>query len=297
MSAKSYTFIVASGHNGGVRKVRIPAYVFHVLVTLMVVGALTVLAAGASYSRLLWKAANYNAAVDQQAKLERRVEQLQTMVTETNQRFSSLQSLATEVAMSYGVIRFPQTPFALTHAPAETEAAYLQSVDQFSFLADNARFVALASQWPNASPAWRFGMALEHASFAPSVWPVVGHLSGGFGERMDPFTGEGGFHRGVDISAAYGSPVRAAADGLVTAVERRSGYGRLVVVDHGFGVTTWYGHLSGFNTHPGTRIKRGEVVGFVGVSGRSTAPHVHYEVRIDGTPINPWRYLRNSMAD
>jgi murein DD-endopeptidase MepM/ murein hydrolase activator NlpD len=75
-----------------------------------------------------------------------------------------------------------------------------------------------------------------------------------------------------------------------------SGYGRLVIVDHGFGVATWYGHLSTFAVVPGMRIKRGDVIGYVGVSGRTTGPHVHYEVRINGAPVNPMRYLRNSSA-
>ena len=101
----------------------------------------------------------------------------------------------------------------------------------------------------------------------------------------------------MDISTNYGDPVRAAADGLVVEVETRAGYGRMVVVDHGFGTTTCYGHLSGFNTRPGARVKRGDVVGFVGTSGRSSGPHVHYEVRVYGAPVNPWRYLRGNSAD
>jgi murein DD-endopeptidase MepM/ murein hydrolase activator NlpD len=124
----------------------------------------------------------------------------------------------------------------------------------------------------------------------------MGHITGSFGERLDPFSGEGSFHAGVDISSQYGDAVRATADGVVTAVETRAGYGRLVVVDHGFGISTWYGHLSGFNTRPGERVKRGDVVGYVGVSGRVTGPHVHYEVRLYGAPVNPWRYLRSPAS-
>jgi murein DD-endopeptidase MepM/ murein hydrolase activator NlpD len=90
--------------------------------------------------------------------------------------------------------------------------------------------------------------------------------------------------------------VRATADGVVLVMEQRAGYGRLVVIDHGFGVTTWYGHLSGFQTHQGTRVKRGDVIGFEGDSGRSTGPHLHYEVRIYNTPVNPWRYLSTAAT-
>jgi murein DD-endopeptidase MepM/ murein hydrolase activator NlpD len=128
----------------------------------------------------------------------------------------------------------------------------------------------------------------------PSLWPVDGHITASFGERLDPFSGEGEFHTGVDISASYGEPVHATADGVVTTADMHPGYGRLIVIDHGFGVTTWYGHLSTFNTQPGQQVHRGDVIGYVGVSGRSTGPHVHYEVRLNGAPINPWRYLRHS---
>ena len=114
------------------------------------------------------------------------------------------------------------------------------------------------------------------------------------GERLDPFSGEGAFHFGVDISAEYGEGVRAAADrrGRRVSCITHSGYGRLVVVDHGFGVTTWYGHLSSYTVPPGIHVKRGDIIGYVGVSGRTTGPHVHSEIRINDAPVNTMRYLR-----
>jgi murein DD-endopeptidase MepM/ murein hydrolase activator NlpD len=137
---------------------------------------------------------------------------------------------------------------------------------------------------------------LTDSQFTPSLWPVIGHLTAGFGERLDPFSGEGAFHTGVDISSEYGTAVRATADGVVIGAEEHVGYGRLVVLDHGFGVTTFYGHLSAFNVTPGQRVNRGDIIGYVGVSGRSTGPHVHYEVRINGAPVNPMRYLRTTVV-
>jgi murein DD-endopeptidase MepM/ murein hydrolase activator NlpD len=136
-------------------------------------------------------------------------------------------------------------------------------------------------------------MQLSALGIVPTLWPVVGEITGHFGERLDPFSGEGAFHAGLDIASHYGDSVRASADGVVTVVDRRAGYGKLVVIDHGFGVTTWYGHLSNFNTQVGVHVKRGDVIGYEGASGRSTGPHLHYEVRIYNTPVNPWRYLRN----
>lgn len=292
MKLKSYTFFIASNAQGTVRKLRIPFYVLDFLGVLAIIGGATMVAGVASYGRMLWKAVNYNEVRGERDNLKQQYNQLQVMVKETNQRLSSLQSLATEVAMTYGIVRFRQTPFGLSEAPVEPEEAYQKSVEQLHYLVKNATSVAIASQGLHLMP----GRKLEDLTFTPSLWPVMGQVTGSFGERLDPFSGEGAFHSGVDISSQYGDAVRAAADGLVVAVEQRAGYGRMVLVDHGFGISTLYGHLSGFSTRVGARVKRGEVIGTVGMSGRVTGPHVHYEVRLNGTPVNPWRYLRGSTA-
>ena len=299
MRPKAYTFFIASSHRGSVRKVRVPFYVLHLLMLLAIVGGATVLAAVGSYTRMMWKVGNYNSLRREQDTLKRQYEQLQTTVKDTNERLSSLQSLATEVAMTYGFMRFRQTPFGLDEigaagASAGAEAAYEKSVEQFLFLKANPTAVALQTEGLRLMPR----PGLGDARFEPSLWPVIGHITGSFGERLDPFSGEGAFHTGVDISSEYGGEVRAAAEGVVTVVEPHAGYGRLVVLDHGFGISTWYGHLSGFRTQPGALVKRGDVIGYVGVSGRVTGPHVHYEIRIHGAPVNPWRYLRfTSVGD
>jgi murein DD-endopeptidase MepM/ murein hydrolase activator NlpD len=139
-------------------------------------------------------------------------------------------------------------------------------------------------------------MAFADSNYTPSLWPVLGHVTDSFGERLDPFSGEGAFHTGVDVGAEYGAPVHATADGVVTDAGQHSGYGRVVIVDHGFGITTWYAHLSAYAVVAGTRVKRGEVIGYTGISGRSTGPHVHYEVRVNNAPVNPWRYMRNNPS-
>ena len=293
MKFKSYTFFIASSAQGSLRKLRMPFYVLQLLAVLAVVGGATVVAGVASYGRMLWKAVNYNQVRGERDSLKQQYQELQVMVKETNQRLNSLQSLATEVAMTYGIIRFRQTPFGLSEAPVASEEAFQRSLEQFDYLRRNATSVAIASQGLHLMP----GRNLEDLTFTPSLWPVMGRITGSFGERLDPFSGEGAFHAGVDISSEYGDDVRSAADGLVVAVELRAGYGRMILVDHGFGISTLYGHLSSFNTRVGARVKRGEAIGTVGTSGRASGPHVHYEVRIYGTPVNPWRYLRGSAAD
>jgi murein DD-endopeptidase MepM/ murein hydrolase activator NlpD len=135
------------------------------------------------------------------------------------------------------------------------------------------------------------------ANSAPNLWPVEGPITGSFGERIDPFNGEGAFHSGVDISASYGQPVIAPADGTVMFAEFLGGYGKAIMVDHGHGIRTRYGHLSSFAVATGQHIQRGDIIGYVGLSGRSTGPHLHYEVRINDTPVNPYKYLRLTIAN
>jgi murein DD-endopeptidase MepM/ murein hydrolase activator NlpD len=129
------------------------------------------------------------------------------------------------------------------------------------------------------------------AAATPSIWPVVGWLSSPFGSRRDPFTGGADFHPGLDISADYGVPVHAPADGVVTSAGASGNYGNLVVVDHGYGITTRYGHLSRFGVSPGVHVRRGDVIGYVGSTGRSTNAHLHYEILLNGQLTNPLKLL------
>ena len=132
-------------------------------------------------------------------------------------------------------------------------------------------------------------------SSTPSIAPVRGILTDGFGGRSDPFTGEQGTHNAVDISSAVGQAVRAPADGIVVKSEWANGYGNVIYLSHGYGYSTRYGHLSTFAVRPGARVKRGDIIGYVGSTGRSTGPHLHYEVRLNNTPMNPLEYILNAF--
>lgn len=125
------------------------------------------------------------------------------------------------------------------------------------------------------------------AAATPSIWPTIGWLSAGFGERADPFTGEPGYHMGLDISADKGRPIVAPAAGTVESAGWSGNYGNLLVIDHGFGIKTRYGHLSRFAVNAGQQVDRGALVGYVGITGRTTGPHLHYEVLANGKLINP----------
>lgn len=131
----------------------------------------------------------------------------------------------------------------------------------------------------------------------PTLWPADGWVSSGYGYRRDPFTGSREFHAAIDISTRTGEPVYATAHGRVISAGRSGHYGRLIEIDHGFGIQSRYGHLSRFAVVPGTTVRRGDLIGYVGATGRTTGSHLHYEVLADGRHVNPIRLLADRQPD
>ena len=129
------------------------------------------------------------------------------------------------------------------------------------------------------------------ARATPSIWPVVGWFSSTFGARKDPFTGGDDFHSGLDIAADKGTKVLATADGTVETAGFNGNYGNSILIDHGYGIATRFGHLSRIAVQQGQTVKRGDIIGYVGATGRATSPHLHYEILLNGSPINPLRLL------
>lgn len=131
----------------------------------------------------------------------------------------------------------------------------------------------------------------ELMAHTPSIWPVIGRLTSPFGYRRSPFTSRWEFHGGVDIAAPRGTKVLAAANGVVVKTSRLLGWGRLIIIDHGYDRQTFYAHLNGFAVSEGDKVIKGQVIGYVGNSGRSTGPHLHYEIHFKGKRINPQDYM------
>jgi murein DD-endopeptidase MepM/ murein hydrolase activator NlpD len=127
----------------------------------------------------------------------------------------------------------------------------------------------------------------------PSIWPVQGWVTSGFGFRSNPFTGLNQMHEGLDISNRVGTPVIAPADGIITDTGQDYSHGNVIVISHGFGMTSRYNHLNKFFVKPGQKVKRGDKIAEIGMTGKSTGPHLHYEVRVNGIPVNPVRYILN----
>ena len=155
-----------------------------------------------------------------------------------------------------------------------------------------AQFQALFQSWKKLDKI-NTG-AGDSAISIPSILPITSYaFTSAFGVRSDPFRGSAAMHAGVDLSASYGSPIYATADGVVDRAEWFGGYGNMVEIDPGKGIATRYGHMSRIAAKSGETVKRGELIGYVGSTGRSTGNHLHYEVRIDGYAVNPMPFLQS----
>ena len=289
-----YILFVARGEDGQLRKISIPVQYLYVFVVGAAIGFLSLTGIASSYVRMLLKVSRFNQLRTEKEALKNRYSRLEQVAKERDIQVASLGALASEVSALYGL----KSERLLVTASTEDmrDAQVSSSLDQLYALKTSA-----------LSGAATIGISLGlsrnvttadwlRVSASPNLWPVEGQVTGSFGERIDPFNGEGAFHCGVDISASYGQPVIATADGVVMFADFMGGYGREVTIDHGHGISTRYGHLANFAVISGQQVHRGDIIGYVGLSGRSTGPHLHYEVRINDTPVNPHKYLRVTMA-
>ena len=316
-----YIVLVSRDEQGSLRKVPVPLHYAYVFVAAAVIGTFTIAGLAGSYSRMLIKTARFNQLRNDHDTLQKDYAHLEKQAHEKDVQAASLSSLATEVSALYGLtaskLAGPMGHMRLKATAAGTKAAsaplitetastfsddsYYKSLATFNSLRDSAISGAAAHAIDSISGLGALsGMGgPDMAIGAPSLWPVIGPITSSFGQREDPIlgNGEGEFHTGVDISSPMGTPVRATADGTVKSAALANGYGREVVIDHGRNVETCYAHMSGFTVIAGQTVVRGQVIGYVGVSGRSTGAHLHYEVRIRNTPVNPHKYLRATLAE
>jgi murein DD-endopeptidase MepM/ murein hydrolase activator NlpD len=320
---KRYLVYVSRAEDGTVDRVTIPMHYAYIFLAAAITGMFTIAGMAGSYSRMLAKAESINHMRDELAMSRNDYAHLEKKAHETDVQAASLSSLAGEVSAIYGLTAGRLTllhsrprlrkPAAIAAAKAPlkddsttlSDESYHQSLDTFLALQNTAN-LGLDLQ-PGSTP--NLGVRSALSTFAnldvgvgalnvPNMWPVLGPINSGFGEREDPIlgNGEGEFHKGVDIGSPDGTPVHAPADGRVIKAGQESGYGRTIEIDHGNGIVTVYGHLSGYNVVEGQTVVKGEVIGFVGHSGRTTGSHLHYEVQVRGIAVNPHNYLRTTMA-
>ena len=287
MKQQYFILVLAHSLHGRLRRIHIPHQFLYAILALALFGSISLLGLVSSYARMAWKVANYNNLREETDFLRARYQKLLTEANQTNEQMAQLQVFASEVSVAYGLNNHPGAGPGTTLTAvgeASLRPSLSETLEQYNRL--KTASLSITSRYSSR----RF---LPNAE--PSVWPLMGRLLSHFGERQDPFYGHQAFHSGVDISAAVGAAVRVTADGVVVSAEWAGAYGKLIVVDHGGGLQTFYAHLSRMDVIPGQEVRLGQVIAGAGATGRVTSPHLHYEVRIGGSPRNPYKYLSKSV--
>ena len=301
MQKRQYIVYVSRDEQGQLHKVPIPMRYAYAFIAAAVVGLFTITGLAGSYGRMLMKTEHFNQVRSQQQILRKQYQQLQHDTQQKDVQVASLGSLANEVSALYGLrqsklVAARSSALTGTNNTSSDDSTYYNSLDRFYALRNTAMSGvatrALSSGIRSASTLTDW----VHLADAPTLWPIMGRVTSSFGERTDPLDGEGEFHRGIDIAAPSGTAIHATGDGVVAFAGWVNGYGREVTLNHGQNITTLYAHMASMVVVPGETVTRGQVIGYVGLSGRSTGAHLHYEVRIHDAPVNPHRYMRETMA-
>lgn len=273
-----YAFIIAhtSRSRSRIQRIRVEKKTVRILV-----GVLVVMAASIFYGiyGLTQQARHLRTELENQrlkAENERQRQELQQL----NNRVEKVEDTSRKLAEKSGMVQAP--------ASGGSGGPELP-LDEMGLATLQSKMTKLENDMRD------YEVVLREHGYVPTVWPVEGTLEGGFGGRRNPFTGAGyEFHSGQDIEAPWGAPVISGASGTVSFVGWQNGYGQLVIIDHGGGLSTRYGHLSRIDVALGDTVSRAQLIGRVGSTGRSTGPHLHYEVRINDQAVNPLQYLITS---
>ena len=290
MARKFYTIFILPHAHARFRKLHVSR---NFVLALAVLGTFVAGTAGLAphlffRSRAL---ADHASAVEQEnKKLREDKSRYEASLADMGEQLAAIEGLASKLADAVGLKDLPSS-----HPAGGMDLARPGRADVFreESVALQKRMEILDDSFGRVEEAW--GERLKVLASTPSLAPLSGFFSDGYGWRRDPIDGSREFHKGVDIVAPTGTPVRAAADGLVTASGRMAGYGAMIQLSHGYGLASRYGHLSKILVAPGTRVKRGEVIGLVGSTGRSTGPHLHYEVLRSGNQVDPRKYLGEAL--
>jgi len=289
MANEFYTLIVVPHAKARFRQIRVPVRLAKWTLTMVGAVGFTVAGVLVHYARitaeihdlrrlrtenseLLSKTRSYE---ENAGKLQAKVQQLQTMVTKLGVMAGLEHSLpeAGSAGVGGAIGTESQAPVLAPRALAAIDESLTTLTRRSAQLEEFYRDQTLV------------------LASTPSIWPVRGYLSAAFGNRKDPFTGQRDFHSGIDISTPIGTRIFAPADGVVLSAAVQGAYGNSIVIDHGYGVVTRYGHLDAYAVRAGQRVRRGDLVAFVGNTGRSTGPHLHYEVWVRDQAQNPIHFI------
>ena len=293
MGKSIYTFIIVRNATSRLHKIKLPVRSLYFLGAIGVLSFFVAVSLGFSYAKMAFKAADYDKLEAENTNLKVQKTNLEVATRKLGEKIDNLENLSEKIQNL--IEKDPMTNRAKLNGPAVggskvdyptaallggTKADVEMLKDRTSEMEEHFSMLEQVAQ-----------QRATQLRTTPSIWPVKGPITSHYGERLDPFNGDEENHLGLDISALFGSQVRAPADGRVIYAQRMAAYGNLLIIDHGNGLTTRYGHLSRFEAKVGQRVKKNEVVALVGNTGRTTAPHLHYEVRLNDRPINPRNYL------
>lgn len=306
MKKKYFTLIVVPDATSKFKQLKIPYLLTRSLVVLVI---LTILGMIASSYYLAANYQNMNKMISElpQIRKETRnqkvlIERYEQDITELRQMVSRLKLVNAKLMLMAGVDNPSGAPVSIGVGGIENESELASIIQGFN---DQSEEVII-QKIDNLSKLKRDAVSQEELSqrlmeffqdqntllaATPSIWPVRGWVTSGFGSRKSPFTGKSTMHSGIDIATKTGTPIKSPADGIVSFSDTKDAFGKVIVIDHGYGYTTFYGHCSKLLKKVGDKVKRGDVIANVGNTGRSTGPHLHYEVRVNGVATNPTKFI------
>jgi len=289
MPRKFYTIFILPHAHARFRKLHLSRNFVIALVALVGV----VLTAGLVSPHLMLKVRAQSEQVarleSERNRLQAENEQFETSIATLRDRLDTFDSRTQRLASALGIREMQGLEPAAGGPPDAVPGDPVQGLLDEELESLSVRTDGLEQSLEQLADTWE--EREQMLASTPSVMPVRGWFSDGYGWRKDPITGKRVFHQGLDIVAPVGAVVRAPGDGVVTRATRTAGYGKMVDLSHGFGYRTRYGHLSELLVKAGQKVRRGDPIGRVGSTGRSTGPHLHYEVYREGARVNPWTYI------
>jgi murein DD-endopeptidase MepM/ murein hydrolase activator NlpD len=297
MAKSFYTFIIVPNASSRLHKVRVPVQFVYVLAAIGLISFFVAVGLGFSYAKMAFRMADYQKLEAENMDLKIQKKNLEVTTLKLSSKISALEDLSEKLTHLIENDPFNKRNPKLSLPGVGGSKVNYTTADLMmpgdiktgvELLKD--RTLEVESQMRLLEQVAQKQSMIKRAT--PTIWPVQGRITSHYGTRRDPFNGDREMHLGLDIAGIYGTPVVAPADGVIIYAQRKSAYGNLVIVNHGDGVTTRHGHLSRFAVRVGQKVQKGEVIAFVGNTGRTTAPHLHYEVRLNDRPVNPRNYLR-----
>jgi murein DD-endopeptidase MepM/ murein hydrolase activator NlpD len=297
MARRFYTCIIVPDASHRLHKLRIPEKALHGMAAFGVLSFFVAVALGFSYAHMAFKASDYDQLAAENTTLKIKTKDLQVSTSKLSSKISDLETLSEKLTQ------------VIENDPVFTQAKKLNVKPEGGSRVDltTSQLLSSGDLSTDLSLLRNHADGLENKytlidqivskrlvvdSVTPNIWPLRGPVGSPYGSRLDPFDSGVEMHLGLDIVGPVGSPVKAPAAGIVKIAQRESDYGNLIVIDHGNGLTTRFGHLSGYAVHVGDKVTKRQLIGWVGMTGRTTGPHLHYEVRLYDRAMNPRIYLR-----